>query len=546
MDNLPTDIKRHIQSYLDDNSKRILRLASTSWFESVQYSHFNLRYHPQNSRIPRSFFERLTTYRHPISIHLTYNTLFTNELLDQLACTTNLVSLTWPHYLISTDDNPNVDWMKLSTLTNLVHLNYYFDQTNALELLAMLTNITSLEGDHIDEDELEILPYCTKLEKLDVNYLDRALCIGNLTRLTYLRARIDTVYENADETARIDLPTEIEKLVQLKYLSLRESVPQSPWALRIEKLTALESLYVDGIDLEGPCTPTRLTRLCGSAQLAPLCGTFSALKRLKNLGCIVRTEHELNSVAALTGLTDLSLLFEYAPDSVTVLDLPNLESLAIDQMKGAFDAAAIAKLPNLENLRISATTCRREAEIGNLTSLATLSMWCPVDSMEFISSLTNLESVSAHHLKFTRNCLTALTKLKVLKAQSYVDLTSWRCIGDLKNVTYLEISFAAEVKDLQSLTKFDRLTAMDLVQMNQGPLNLDALFHLSSLDNLQLKDLSGGCTSEDWTQISRLTQLTYLSVLGTPLTRAHVASLTKISFLSIQESIGAYDDVQIV
>lgn len=90
---IPVDILNLIISFLQDKEKRNLRLASTIWFELVNYNKFCL-YLTKPSEW-KQIVDRLLTYKTPISLRLRKN-IMTNpyDILDHLTRLTNITGIT--------------------------------------------------------------------------------------------------------------------------------------------------------------------------------------------------------------------------------------------------------------------------------------------------------------------------------------------------------------------------------------------------------------------------------------------------------------------
>jgi hypothetical protein len=397
---LPTEIQKHISSFLDNKARRSMRLASIYWFNMVDYREFSI-YFAQPSTVPE-IVDRFAANTRPIALRFVKERrMDLSDLLKQVRHLTNLTGLSFTH----AKRLHAPDSFSLSALTNLKE---WFNMPTyaGKDILENFTQLTSLSvNEWTDESLKRILRSKPMLERLwlgPVNVdngprdiTESLSLLSNPSLLTSFRApegclinsefysklgnlqhisvqgckdyskltALRSVEVQLENSSYLDQNTKLTRIVLVS-----TSTPEpSPW---LEKLAQFlpKMVNLKYFLLFGACEhfellhhlPMQLKRLqfTGRSQKLPNLTRLTNLEDLliSRIASVPQPDVTLEyTLQNLTKLTKLALLFDInTTDSLYTSHITNLKSLILRGDLASFMTADVAtKLTDLEELRLA-------------------------------------------------------------------------------------------------------------------------------------------------------------------------------------------------
>lgn len=161
MDIIPRDLWPTIVAYMDDQTKRKMRLASTTWFNLIKYDNFKL-YGTRSDDIP-AITERLLKYNWKINLAFKRPQIIDSTIfVEHLPKLTNLRELL--AYECPSPNNTKDQWMRFSTLTNMEDWQFGYDVP--LRLLQNFVNLRTWKRYGSEETLAPILKQMGNLSSL--------------------------------------------------------------------------------------------------------------------------------------------------------------------------------------------------------------------------------------------------------------------------------------------------------------------------------------------------------------------------------------------
>ena len=473
--------------FLDDRSKLLARVTCREWFKTIKCYNFEFLY-TRIEQLP-AIIERMSKYTHPIGLKFRKSYFDKRSNPHDIDATpfleiSRLTQLT--RLVIPDREFPTMDWLRLTTLTNLQFIYIRSEGQGPLDsgLLFKFPNLKELPRTLYDSDcDLINLEHVwTNLETLDVhfaeeneNLIERLKFLPRLTSLTVSAAK------NTTFTLGVATLTFLTQLKSLVWDNIHPVLHSS--------LPNLESLSVreapsDRLDLN-----TNLTYLY-TEDMSKLNG-ITNLTKLKILG-----------------LRNVEDLF---PSIVQLTALKNLEELQLNWFAQSFTLDQIApyiKSTNFSKLWLYISVGSEitlTPQISHLTALQFLLIHSG-SQLHYVSSLTNLTSLILYKaMDPDQTCVTKLTNLKRFEVNSYgmTDEVSIN-LANLTNLEYLTLTFR-KLNPKDSSLNMDHLTRLQSLNINASleTFDIDLLKfpHLTSL-GLNSRNIRGF-----WNMATSLTTL---------------------------------------
>lgn len=507
---LPSEIRAIIANFLDERSRRMMRLANTPWFNTIHYDDFTCNYTTEE-QVPQ-IFQRLRRYEQPLGLTFK-NSKFElkpqdYEEIGQLTQLTKLI-------LNDARGSKKVDvLLPLTTLTNLEIM----DQRLPPEIMQHYVNCRSLSFSFAEFKTLDLTLF-SKLENLgfispeaETNFLQ---VVPPYQFMTGLLAAF-TQRKVIDEKELTRFP----KLTFLLLETLREpdekciNLPHLP---RLEDLVLRATHVGDGLAL----AHEKLTQLlveCSRIESS----TLEALTNLRHLSLIFSeredlTIRDLYFLTALNHLEHLSLEFsdaihwkEYTTNQgqkyyynkrtrqttwelpegawwTKVLQMISAEKLSGLEIDGPLEMNHITKFGNLQSLKLlgfQVHTLSTE-DFETLTNLTKLKLHKLAPQMSSaIEKMTKLKQLrisscsgNAQFDTFHIEKLVELEKLGLFSNNSNLLTTS--AIQDLP-LTHLSMGWQADDTDMKIVAKITTLQSLIL----HSSVSDNAVLSLAGLSNL--------------------------------------------------------------
>ncbi len=336
-------------------------------------------------------------------------------------------------YIRSSDKITSLQELKFFTKLEELTIN---EPVNDPSPLSELKNLKKIELQNWNLKDLNVLNYCTNLEKIELRNIQGFETDFDCSEL--LNKSKAAIHLNLSEIKFERFPVAVTTLQSLTSLSLREcnlsEVPES-----IGNLKQLIYLYLNSNQLTTlPASLGTLEQLkelhLNQNQFTRIPNSVLSLKNLKTFWARWNPISTLpNEIGNLTSLEDLSLYENQLSTLPTTIQ--NLSSLTrIELSKNNFSEfpEPILYLKNLKHLDIGENKIRQLPEtIGNLSNLKFLDIketW--IESLpQSIQNLTQLETIYLPKAKFRNipDFLTNIESLKKIKFESeeYNKLKKW-------------------------------------------------------------------------------------------------------------------------
>jgi hypothetical protein len=507
MDLIPQDVWPLIASFLDDKTRRQLRLANTKWFNIIKYNNFRL-YFTRQEDIP-AITERLSKYSWPIKITFVkskFNDLL--DVIDYLPKLTNLIKLKSDSVDVETEQVTHEQWMQLSVLTNL-EVWIPFAESVPFELWQKLTKLTAWYTSAPEETLAPVLKHMANLKSL--NFFESTktwpfALVPNPEKLTFLHMSAQEKILHGSEMW--------SRLTNLKYFSYSEDVPNS---IKLSCMQSLEYLSIYSDSLPSFVTNTNLTELriqCTRWSL-PNAESIGRLQRLEILHVTVPPEPDYAFQFQL--LSHLPRLASLSLSNDNYVALPDLNNMLYPYIPQHLRALLVADIESdIEQLT-------------HLTNLESLTLLHQTTNNQYLSQLSNMTYLYITHTNYDQDfrSIAKLTRLQELHMDSNVE-------GENEEIIY-NIPDLSELVDLKSLHWGFQDYPVD---------KLDQLKYLTKLEELAIGHNDRKISLENCDFLAGLTNLTYLKidsrVANTNSLWHGVAELTKLQQLVIYEV--DYDD----
>ncbi|UOG40995.1 DUF4132 domain-containing protein [Leptospira noguchii] len=336
-------------------------------------------------------------------------------------------------YIRSSDKITSLQELKFFTKLEELTIN---EPVNDPSSLSELKNLKKIELENWNLKDLNVLNYCTNLEKIELRNIQGFETDFDCSEL--LNKSKAAIHLNLSEIKFERFPVAVTTFKSLTSLSLREcnlsEVPES-----IGNLKQLIYLYLNSNQLTTlPASLGTLEQLkelhLNQNQFTRIPNAVLSLKNLKTFWARWNQISTLpNEIGNLTSLEDLSLYENKLSTLPTTIQ--NLSSLTrIDLSKNNFSEfpEPILYLKNLKHLDVGENKIRQLPEtIGNLSNLKFLDIketW--IESLpQSIQNLTQLETIYLPKAKF-RDIPDFLTNIKSLKkikfeSEEYNKLKKW-------------------------------------------------------------------------------------------------------------------------
>jgi serine/threonine protein kinase len=300
----------------------------------------------------------------------------------------------------------------------------------------------------------------------------------------------NVITEYPDDMAIVFTDAELERLIRSK-LSINDDEQ-----IAISDLATIQSLYIAGrLSVNTP--DEFLEGVNGQSQ-----------NDAANDTCLVVSVDDL---CYCVNLTELYINSKQISDISPIANLTNLETITF-QFGQIQDIGPIANLQNLKNLNLSVNPVQDYTPIASLTNLESLTleeMVNGIDSLDFVSGLTNLQD-----LLLWNSGITNIEPIRNLDRLSYLRLSA-NNIEDISPISgkpnleclYLQNNLITDISSLQNLPKLKTLSLADNLISDITP-----LLGFRSLTHLELQ----GNSIIDFSGIDQLTQLQYIDVSGNP------------------------------
>lgn len=218
-------------------------------------------------------------------------------------------------------------------------------------------------------------------------------------------------------------------------------------------------------------------------------------------GVVVESERSgIHSVAQLLPLNQAQILVFRLPvqDLQSLLEFPNLGSLALDQPP-------------------------KGLEISALRSLKRLFVHCNGSSF-LLAESPSLTSLHANGLKVGKDGEWGLKVSRALRELSIVQCgvpSLDGVIGDISGVTQLELAYCPKVRSVKRLTEFSALVTLDIQSMK----NVQDWSALATLKGLSKLKLSGCGNVRDLNFVKQLPALNFFTFVETPIESGDLSPL---------------------
>jgi len=537
-DTIPVDVWPLIAQFMDVQTKRLMRLASTKWFNIIKYNDFTL-YYSRSEDVP-AITDRLSKYSWPIE--LSFNKHKNNDALDVIAHLSKLTNLkkiknSFPDISIKTDITLE-QWMCLSTLTNIECWNFLENDT-PLDLLKKFTKLTYFKSNSDEEHARELLKGLPNLDSLIFRETSSTwpfALIPNPEKLTLLKMTSQIPQQHGRQMW--------SRLVNLRKMYVADNDLTEDNAPELKYLTALESchLYLKSLPLLE--TNTNLTSLrlnCGEWSRTNS-DALAKLTKLKSLDITVNQGLDLFNQfkfgSHLPALAELTLnastdtiAIEVDPRIYHFLP-PTLKALAI-RVGTSLDLAFLTHLTNLRSLVIETAVINHEC-LENFPYLTELQLNVLNDhgNLRAIEKMTRLEALSIE--KLVQSVDACIPNLEGLFHMRVLQWCSQQCpskiIRGLKYLTNLERLMISPKEDAENNNFLLGLLKLTSLTINR-PIKHESFWSsLSSLTNIQVLSLRYIDNDDRLLPLSALNNLTRLEIhrSSSSFTGCHFTALTSL------------------
>jgi hypothetical protein len=491
MDTIPQDIWPVIGSFMDERSRRQMRLASTKWFNIVKYNYFKI--HGAKSEDIPAITEQLSKYSWPIKLSLINAKIHRAlDLIDYLPKLTNLTRIKTTCACTDFDGLTDEKWMQLSTLTN-IEVWEVWKGIVPPQLYGKFPNLTRYWV--ADGQESVLVPVLKQMSNLqELCFFPRLTTwpfvhLPHPEKLTSFDVTLSQRKKHDRESWRL--------LTNLKQLTFSSD----DYDRELDYLPSLEKLSISCADLPSLALNTNLTELqidCTNYPLANL-ETIKNLKKIKTLFIWMVPSVPLAFLPHLPTLRKLALADRY---------------LATD----GFDLRDITQLTYLESLQIDNFVGGKFLDLfSNLTSLS-INTWIDNVHVRTIKKLTNLKELS---LDIAAN---VLDEEAVVDVSGFVNLEkmAWAGIAAtgfqyLTNLASLQLETDTAPEDAENINHNYFFSLTKLTQLHAGSLQPNESFwrNLIQLTNIRELTLRYIDTNERVLGLSTLRNITFLNVLDT-------------------------------
>lgn len=277
-------------------------------------------------------------------------------------------------------------------------------------------------------------------------------------------------------------------ILNLKYNRISDIRP-------VQNITGLTVLQVDSNQISDITPVQNLTSLTTFACKDNQIDDISSLKKLDKLRVLVLNNNKITSIDVVKDLKSLQFLL-IADNKVT-------------------DISVIKDLTGLKSLAINNNPIENFAPIQNLNNLAFLNLSDTKFDDQDMSLITNKKNLA--HLWLGKTNITKLdgieklTKLQTLFINDNKNITDFSNLKDLSNITTLDVSNTNfSDQDLQNLPNKERIT-----ELNIGGTKVTTLDGIDKFTNLKKLVISNNKNITDFSNLSKLTQLTSIDVSNT-------------------------------
>ncbi len=542
MDTTPQDVWPRIAEFMDAKTKRIMRLASTAWFNLIKYNDFTL-YFTKLEDLP-TIVDRLSKYSWPIKLTFAQHKFtVAPELVMPLKNLTNLLALDAISAACCERGPPTQsEWMQLSTLTNMECWRF-MPGIAPCDLYKSFKKLKEWEysGADYDEDESsgqDILALLPDLHSLSYHANSDTwpfALLQNPEQLTELSMSVAATFKETQMWSR---------LTNLKTLACKEHFGGNQ--IDTKYLTALENCLFTVGSMPSVETNTNLTQLILNCNKWPQTSVESIanLRNLHHLQLHYVQPHDLLSfsfLAELSKLTELHLQLHNQPSEYNLNEEmyqnlpPNLKIL---NSTHSLDLAQLTHLVNLEHLCVETPPIHTEylSYLSNLTKLWT--HW-DEDDIRSIEHLTKLEDLSVNGSTPPDRQMINIEKLGALKSLRW-DLLDCpkETIDGIKKLSNLELLALTRAEEpIESYDFLSHLTKLTSLMIRDGAVKDESLWinltHLTNLAALTLEEV--GITDERLMQLAVLRHITKLEIIkaDSTFTGCHLTALSSLKRLEI-------------
>eukprot|EP00029_Vermamoeba_vermiformis_P012838 TRINITY_DN778_c1_g1_i1.p1 TRINITY_DN778_c1_g1~~TRINITY_DN778_c1_g1_i1.p1 ORF type:complete len:543 (+),score=67.87 TRINITY_DN778_c1_g1_i1:111-1739(+) len=519
MEDLPSETKAIIGSFLDDRSRRVMRLASTQWFNRIRYNDFVL-YFTTEKQVPQ-ILTKLGRYASPLSITFRKpKCTLTKQNYEAFGQLTQLRKLILDNAI--RNDFSVEDLHPLTNLTNLEEI----DRHLPAEIMRHFVKVKKINFTAMEQVQLLDLPRFSKLEEVDwypqsladPPTADPLLIVHHTQHVTKLA--VDSVPRDTIDERNLTRYPNLKDLSILDFSGSNKRFDM-PYLPNLEFL----NLRTNNIGSLAP-VHEKLTNL---------------LAQCRRLDC-----------SSLESLTKLQMLYlEWSLDELTIADLQvltaltNLESLNLCYYNYNFNQTDWNELfqfvsSNLTALEVREFECNLDhiTKFGNLQSLEVIKFSGDASQLGTLSNLTNLIVGDAQPEIFS--AIETLTKLKRLEIDNRFgnDLDPSNAIpfhiGKLSALEKLSFSYEGARIDENEMQHLPLTSLVIGWKVNANFLEIAA--KLTGLDTLALRN-AAQISDESLKQLSSLSNLTDLSMRQAVIRAADVTLLTSLQCLQIQSAV---------
>ncbi len=489
-DSLPLEIKKIIAGFLDDRSRRNVRVSSTEWFHLVKYDNF-VFYYTSEALLPEVI-ARMAKYDNQIgitfrkssveSILTPLNVGDVKEAFFGLSRLTNLTRLEFENQ--SFDCSMPNPWLRFTTLTNLQYFKAIEKYKQSyLALLPFLTSLKEVDG--ADEWLVRRMTALTDLQRLQVTLSGNNMELFERLKFPERLSSL-SVYSGSGGSLKLDILTRLTGLRHLLWINREQVFPHS-------LLPNLEDLNVRGATADRFDLNPNLT--CLKLTYDPQrINELTHLKKLKSLAIGYSPSMEIKPLEYLTAMKDLESL-EIVGQSQIHADLicPYLVTTKLTHLQCRTVKLQIShEISRLTCLEI--LVCNYGAEMHWLTSLSNLtalqSLNCTDNNELYISRMTGLKSLAIRQID------------QIYDQQRLI-------LSDLINLEHLNLTVDMKPECISNLTAMTRLSYLCIGSKE----NFDISF-LTIFTDLKTLQLSSQNSPQYWNIITTLTTLRELHVYG--------------------------------
>lgn len=464
INSLPHEVHQEIGSYLDNRSKRQMRLANTTWFKIINYTYFCI-WIPRDAMMD-ALVDRLARYTQPISLRFKKQPNLDPEKFVKISQLTNLTTF----QLAPENRIDDKYWLQFSTLTNL---EYFW---------------SCMTGVYFDNYPFKLLENFKKLRGLE----------------TY---RLNFKFE--------ELASVFEKLHHLESIKITAEAPDNVnliSKMHAEHLTSLELNFTNNQVLFSEADVDKFSNLKRFAwrndleEPGPVVFPIYKLTQLESLEC--SSEGHLQHIHLFTNLTQLTLWSVHEPNTDPLAKLTNLVSLTVTGEQYQFDF--LRSMPLLQDLKVHARNDGEFLSIIPHESLTKLDLLTYVQpNSEYLTRFSGLQVLSFAAAKV---CPKLNESIKHLTRLTSAEIIFWNSDLDL-----VDFSPLIELKELRltSCTKQAVSTLHALTQLTKLQISIANETDFKFLENMPLKFLRMDChdAPDLWPILAKMTSLEHLEIV---------------------------------